>query len=383
MASVDLETRRTMMVFLGLAALVATIAGWWAARQARLPHLVGAQVVYALGADTEASDQPGLVPLGVRATAYALITFRRGERGALRYLCAHPRVRLKGQPVPVEPLSAWPTSGGILRGLWLTIEPEFPGWAEVRPEDAHRLQYREFLAPDLGRELYAEVEWRAYSDAFLARRLAGMVIPGGAYRLKVRVAAYATEHDLVPTQWVSSAGADDVFSGDVPTVIGEVELPGVDGRRAAPFFRLPCFTFADGVWPEGGPEWPLPLTPAQLLAQRFIVTPEGFASGVVDGNPFGLPWQAPRRLVARGNRFVSAGGEPLTWGREVHAGDALRRAPAYFVLLRDDGDGVLSLADEVAFAWMQPAYVAPLGIALGVETVELELLRVGRESDAP
>lgn len=377
----DLETRRTIAVFLALAAIVGAVAGWWAVRQARAPHLVGVQVVYAAGNDDEASERPGPLGADVRATAYALVTFRRGERGPLRHLCAHPRVRLEGQPVAVEPLSAWPSSGGILRGLWLTIEPEFPGWAEVRPEDAHRLQYKEFLAPDLGRELWAEVEWRAYSDAFLARRLAGTAIPGGAYRLKVRVAAYADEHDLVPTQWVSSAGANDIWTGGVPAVIRDVELPGLDGRRAAPFFRLSCFTFAEGVWPSGGPGWALPLTPAQLVAERLIVTPESFAAGIATGNPLGHPWQAPRRLLARGNRFVTPGGEPLTWGREVAAGDALRRGRAHFVLLRDDGDGVLSLADEVAFAWMQPGYAAPLGIALGAAATELELLRLRAEGE--
>lgn len=377
----DLETRRTIAVFVVLAAAVGAVAGWWAMRQARAPHLVGVQVVYAVGNGGEASERPGPLSADTRLTAYALVTFRRGDGGPLRHLCAHPRVRLEGQPVAVEPLSAWPASGGILRGLWLTIEPEFPGWAEVRPEDAHRLQYKEFLAPDLGRELQAEVEWRAYSDAFLARRLPGTTIPGGVYRLKVRVAAYADEHDLVPTQWVSSAGAEDVVTGGVPAVVRDVELPGLDGRRAAPFFRLSCFTFAEGVWPDGGPGWPLPLTPAQLVAGRLIVTPESFAAGIATGDPLGYPWRAPRRLLARGNRFVPPGGEPLAWGREVVAGDALRRGRAYFVLLRDDGDGVLSLADEVAFAWMQPGYAAPLGIALGAAATELELLRLDGEGE--
>jgi hypothetical protein len=373
---VEQETRRTVAIFAALLAGVAAVVAWWTARAARLPHLVGVQVVYAVGEGGEASDHPPPVAADARVRGYALIAFRRGERGPLRYLCGHPRVVVQGQPINVEPLSAWPASGGVLRGLWMTVEPDLPGWPNVGPEDAHRLQYKEFLAPDLGRELHVEVDWRAYSDSFLARPLPGVALRAGPYRLKVRVAAYASEHDIVPVQWVSSPGAEDVFAGRVPVVIRDVALPGLDGRRAAPFFRLSCFTFAANVWPDGGAGWSLPLTPGELVERRLIVTPESFAAGLVGGNVLAPPWQGPRRVVARGDRFVAPSGAPLAWGREVGAGDALRHGQAYFVLLQDDGDGVLSLRDTVAFAWMQPGYTAPLGIALAAVTDQLELLRL-------
>lgn len=368
--------RRTIAVFLGLAAVVAGIAVWWMARTARAPQLLSVRVVYAVEGEGQASEQPPPVPAEARVDAYALVAFRRGERGSLRYLCAHPRVLVNGEAVPVEPPSVWPASGGVLRALWLTVEPEMPGWPKVAATDGHRLQYKEFLAPDLGRELRAEVVWRSYADSFLTRPLPGAALPGGPYRLKVRVAAYATEHDIVPVQWVSSPGAAEVFAGAVPVVVRDVVLPGLDGRRAAPFFRLSCFTFAPNVWPDGGEGWPLDLTPAELVARRLIVTPESFAAGVAGGDLLAPPWQAPQRVVARGDRFVAATGAPLAWGHEVRPGDALRRGPAYFVLLHDDGDGVLSLRDTVAFAWMQPGYMAPLGIALGPAATELELLRL-------
>ncbi len=352
------------------------MAAWWTARAERAPRLASVEVVYAVGDGSQASEQPPPAPTNARVGAYALIAFRRGERGSLRYLCGHPRVVVHGQTLKVEPLSAWPASGGVLRGLWMTIEPELPGWPNVGPEDAHRLQYKEFLAPDLGRELQVEVDWRAYSDSFLARPLPGVALRAGPYRLKVRVAAYASEHDIVPVQWVSSPGASDVFAGSVPVVVRDVALPGLDGRRAAPFFRLSCFTFAADVWPDGGPNWPLALSPGQLVERGLIVTPESFAAGIAGGNPLAPPWQAPRRVVARGDRFVAPSGTPLRWGRELRPGDALRRGPAYFVLLQDDGDGVLSLRDTVAFAWMQPGHTAPLGIALASVTDQLELLRL-------
>ncbi len=373
---VDTETRRTVVVFLALTALVAGVAAWWMARAARAPQLLSVRVVYAAGEGSEASGQPAPVPAGARVKAYALVAFRRGERGPVRHLCGHRRVLVDGALLDVEPLSAWPATGGVLRGLWMTVEPELPGWPEVSATDAHRLNYKEFLAPDLGRDLQVEVDWRAYSDAFLARPLPGVDLRAGPYRLKVRVAAYATEHDIMPVQWVSSPGAGDVFTGTLPAVTRDVTLPGLDGRLAAPFFRLSCFTFAPNVWPDGGQQWPLGLTPAELVARRLIVTPESFAAGIASGTGVERPWQAPQRVVARGDRFVALTGEPLAWVREVRPGDALRRGSAYFVLLQDDGDGVLSLRDTVAFAWMQPAYMAPLGIALGSVATELELLRL-------
>lgn len=369
------EARRTLAIFLALAALVGAVAIWWSARQARAPQLVAVRVVFAWEGSGVATDRPALVPAGQDVTAYAVVSFRRGQRGPLRHLCAHPRVELHGEALPVEPPSAWPSSGGVLRALWMTVEPEFPGWAEVSPREAHRLEYKEFLAPEWGRELSARVDWRAYSDAFLTKRLAGLALPGGPVRVKVRVAAYADEFDLVPAQWVSSPGAEEVFAGGVATVVRDVPLPGLDGRRAAPFLRLSCFTFAAGVWPDGGADWPLPFTPRELIARRAIVTPETFAAAMVTGDPLATPWQAPRRLVAEADRFVATPGKPLEWGREVAAGDALRRGAVYFVLVGDDGDGVLSLRDQVAFAWMQPGYVAPLGIALESLATEVELLR--------
>lgn len=372
----DSETRRTLVVFFTLAAVVAAVAAWWTAREAQAPRLVGVEVVYASGEGGEASDQPAPVSADARVTAYALVTFRRGERGAPRYLCGHDKVRVNGARLEVEPPAAWPASGGVLRALWMTVEPDLPGWPEVGPADAQRLAYKEFLAPDLGRNLLTEVDWRAYSDAFLARPLPGVGLRAGPYRLKVRVAAYATEHDIVPVQWTSSPGAEDVLAGNVPLVTRDVVLAGLDGRRAAPFFRLSCFTFAANVWPDGGQGWSLALTPAELVAKRLIVTPASFAAGVASGDPLNAPWRSPQRVVASGDRFVDSSGEPLAWGREVGTGDALRRGPGYFVLLHDDGDGVLSLRDAVVFAWMQPGYSAPLGIALGSVATELELLRL-------
>jgi hypothetical protein len=376
------ETRRLVVVFAVLALAAVAVAAWWFARTARAPHLVAVRVVFRGAGETIASDRSRSVPQGVKEEVAALVSYRRGRKGSLHYLCAFSPVEVDGKEVEPEGPASWPSSGGVLRALWYSVEPALPGWKDLTAKEADKVAYKDFLANEMGRGLEAEMGWEVHADDFLARALPGDALPGGVYRVKVRVSSYPTKDDIVPTESVSSPGAADIWGGTVPTVVRTTEIPGTSAAVSR-YLHLGCFTFARGTWPAGGSGWPLPLTPQQIVERGFAVTPRSVAAVAAGSDPLGNPWQQPVEVRARGDGWVGPHGRVLRWGRDVHAGDALRVGDAYFSLLADDGDGLLSLGDTVLFAWMQPAYTAPLGIALASEATTLELLRLPRGAPAP
>ena len=231
---------------------------------------------------------------------------------------------------------------------------------------AGRLRYEEFLAPELGRELLARATLEAHNDDFLSAPLPGNGIPAGPLRLKVRVGVYRREGDVLPRQAVSSPGATALLAGQVPTVIVELPpTPGVD-PGAAGLLRLAAFTFAPGVWPDGGAGWPLPLSPRELVRRGLIATPEAVAAAAAAADPLAEPWRPPAPLAVAGDELRDAAlVRKLRWGSDVRSGDAVRAGERWAVLVADDGDGVLSPGDRALFAWAAPARFGTLAEALG------------------
>jgi hypothetical protein len=120
------------------------------------------------------------------------------------------------------------------------------------------------------------------------------------------------------------------------------------------------------VWPDGGPGWPLALSPRELVRRRLIVTPEAFANAAAAGDPLAAPWRAPMTMELTGSELRGVTPrEKLQWGSDVHPGDAVNCGARWATLIADDGDGVLSLADRALFAWVGPARFATLAEALG------------------
>ncbi len=372
----EAETRTAVRIFVVLVAAVAAAVELWTVRQARRPHLVSVRVVFRGAGERVASDALRSFPPGSAVEAAAVLTYRRG-RGPLRHLCALAPVQLAGHPLQVEPVSSWPASGGELRASWYTVEPSLLAWREVGPESADKLAYRDFLAPELGRGLVTRLDFASRNDDFLARTVAGNALPAGPFRLKVRVGSYRTAEDLVATESVSSPGADQVFSGAVPKIVVEFPFPpGIDPRLSA-HLRLGCFTFRPEVWPEAA-GWPLPLSPARLVSEGFVTTPLAFAAAAGGGTALEPGWGAAAEVAVAGIELrYRRGGAPLRWGVGVRAGDVLRWGEMYLVLLEDDGDGTLSLADVAVFAWEEPARLAPLALALRGKDGPLQLLRRG------
>jgi len=70
-------------------------------------------------------------------------------------------------------------------------------------------------------------------------------------------------------------------------------------------------------------------------------------------------------------------GRPLRWGEDLQPGDLLEDRGQYIVLLADDGDGILGLADRVVVCWRRPPVMTTLDQATRDDAVGAEILRHG------
>lgn len=371
----DDDSRRLVLVGVVLFGAVLAVILWWMRRTATAPHLVDVVVVTRVEGEAVASDGFRVVPFGAKVTAAAVLSYRRGEGGEVHKLCAFPDVEIGGKRISVQPLERWPASGGQLRAHWFTVEPSYFGGLDLSPAAAaEKLAFKDFLAADLGNDLTARLTWEAHNDEFLATPPSGNLIDGGPVRLKVRVGIYEDENDLIASESVLSPGAEQILGGEVPGVALTPDLPLPLGSNVAPFLRLACFTFAKGVWPDGGNDWPLPLTPQELVERSLVATPSTLAAQGAAGDPLSTAWGAELAVVARGTSWRTAAGGRLRWGTDFGPGDALVVGARWATLVSDDGDGELGVGDAALFGWEEPARLAPLAVALPANATDATLM---------
>lgn len=366
------EHRRLLLVATTILGLVLVAFAFWRHYEDRRPQLLEVAVVFLPEGEELARPDPPPVKEGVRVWAGALLQFRQG-RGPVRYLCPFPHVLWQGQKFAPAPPSAWPKGYGVLKAHWFTVEPAFFGGEDITAESAEKLIYQDFAAAELGNDLKTLVEPEAHNDDFFTEPVKGNTLGGGFWRLKVKVSVYRDPQDLLPWASVSSPGAGQLMK--VPALGRFAPVPAGVHPKVSLAFRCPVFTFAPDVWPFGGEGWPLPLSPKELVAGFFVMTPQAVAALAAVGDPLAEPWKSPQTLFLRKDRWLAANGSLTRWGAEVMPGDALTWSGRWAVAWRDDGNGILDGGDEVLVAWMQPPRLLPLH-EIGTVTSKLTLLRV-------
>lgn len=366
------EHRRLLLVAATIIAMLLVAFAVWRRHEDRRPQLLEAAVVFLPQGEELARPDPSAVTEEVRVWAGALVQFRQG-RGPVRYLCPFPRVLWKGQTLAPEPPSAWPKGYGVLKAHWFTVEPAFFGGEDITAESAEKLDYQDFSAAELGNDLKTLVELEAHNDDFLTEPVKGNTLGGGFWRLKVKVSVYRDPQDLLPWASVSSPGAGQLMK--VPAFGRFAPVPAGVHPKVSLAFRCGVFTFAPDVWPFGGEGWPLPLSPKELVAGFFAMTPQAVAALAAVGDPLAEPWKSPKTLFLRKDRWLAANGSVTRWGSEVMSGDALTWSGRWAVAWRDDGNGILDGGDEVLVAWMQPPRLLTLH-EISAATTTLTLLRV-------
>lgn len=367
-------SRDSLRPWLVAAAIVGAVGALFLmqhAREALRPVLLDVRVVTATEADPVYRDGIRRLAPGEGYTAAVALRIRQAGSGTF-WMAPVNRLALDDRDTPHRVLPAWPEKDRVARVLWMTLECTHLGGELTPGEESDLLEYRTFLAGEMGRDLLATTEPEPHNDDFLAPEDQPRTGGPGTFRLVARVEIVSDTSDLAPLQAVVSPGPGDPTGPLVATVMRSWDVPQPVHPEAGELFNLPGFE------PPPGDPAGAAARLAGLAGRRLAVSSAAFAGTALTGDPGAdleaLPVALDLRL--QGGRFL-ARGRPVRWGKNVDAGDLLEEKGHWLVLLADDGDGVLDLDDEAAHAWGRPPARGTLAGLLEPGPVLMHLRRHG------
>jgi hypothetical protein len=342
----------------------------------RRPLLLEARIVTATGVDPVFSE--GRKRVGPGEPVEAVVALRVGRRGTEgQWLAPVDRMALDGEEMEHVKSSKWPEAGRALRVFWFSVESTNLG-GSLSPENAgERLQYRSFLATEMGRGLRAQRLPDTHNDDHIGEQSTSSAGGSGTVRLYARVEVVETLSDLRPLQAVTTIGVEAVFDPGFPTISRSVDFGGAVNDDVGELFRLPGFEPKS----EGG-EWNEATTPAfgmsftDLVSKRFVTSSRTLAAVAVAGRA-DVDLESFDRLgsVEITEDRANCRGRALEWGTDVVEGDVLIDGDHWWVLLGDDGNGQLDPADAVLHCWGRPPERTTLWASLESETLTVEHAR--------
>lgn len=369
-----------MIVFAVLVAAVSAPFVVDHVRESRRPVLVGARVVTAATSDPVfRSGRRRVAPGDEVEIALAVRVARSGRDD--RWLSPVPELSIDGEAVPHVRSEEWPDHDRVIRVFWFTVECSYVGGVLSSDNAAERLRYRTFLAPEMGRSLRALRLPEIHNDDHLGQEVAAGPEAAGTIRLYARAEVVEGSGDVRPLQAASSLGVEQLFDPRFPTVLRGADLGAGVHPAAGELFGLPGFEPSGGSPAERDAvtEEAFGRRFAELVEERVVVSSWTLAAvaatGRADVDPSSL---ADLGELTVGDEWLSSGGRPATWGREVEPGDLLVGGDHWLVLLGDNGDGVLDPADAVLHSWRRPAERSTVFAALDAGT-----RRVGHRRAAP
>jgi hypothetical protein len=371
------DSRLLLWIGSAILAILVIIAFLWQYHERGRPVLKEVRVVTASASDPVFRDGlRRLAPGESYQLATALLVEQRGH--GEYWICPCKDLVLAGQVTPHVESSRWPDSDRILRVFWSTIECSYLGGELTTSNAAERLQYRAFLAPELGRGMLVKGDLEAHNDDFLAGVPAPPDPAPGTLRYRARVEIADESEQMVPLQAVNSLGPEALSNPRLPTISRAMKVPEGLHAEVGELFLLPGFVpspakgkAADDVTVEA-----LGRTVHELVADREMASSTTFAAVALTGKPawnsgsirhLGAVDVLPGRLERRGR--------PLRWGHEVLPGDLVKIGRHWIVLLSDNGNGVLDLNDRVIHCWGRPAQEVTLLEALDEGVTEIDLYR--------
>jgi len=364
----------TLRPFLVAAAIVGLVAAFFLGshvRQAFRPVLEDVRVVTATASDPVYRD--GVRHLGPDEAYTAAVVLRLRQRGKGTYWVAPvERVALGGKELPHDVVPGWPEADRAVRVLWMTVESAHLGGELTAGKEEDLLEYRTFLAPEMGRDLIAAREPEPHNDDFLAPEDQTPAGGPGTLRLAARVEVVADPADIAPLQAVTSP-TDPRGPLPHPAVLMRGwRVPGGIHAEAGELFCLPGFEAPPDD--TGGSAARL----VGLARERLATSSATFVATALSGDPSLEPGSlgVVAHLRLAGGRIL-AGSRSLGWGRDVRRGDVLDMNGHLFLLIADDGDGLLDLDDEAAHSWGRPPARGRLGDLLEPGPVAAVLRRHG------
>jgi len=324
-------------------------------REIRRPQLLEARIVTATGVDRVFRDGRRSVPAG--ETVEAALALRIGRRGSVgRWIAPVHKLALDGGEIDHQETESWPEKGREVRVFWFSVECSNLGGSLNAENAAERLGYRTFLAPEMGRGLRAERMPENHNDDHIGQLSVTAPKGAGTIRLYARVEIVESDSDLRSLQAVTTADLEAVLDPGFPTILGSADFGGTIHHSVGELFGLPGFepSSETGAWNE--------VTVAafgrsftDLVAERFVVSSRTLAAVAATGEPsFQEGALTDLGTLSITPEEVRRRGRALRWQDDVRVGDLLVDGDHWWVLLEDDGSGVLDPADTVLHCWGRP-----------------------------
>lgn len=374
------DSRRLLIVFAVLTAAVAAPFLFDFVRESRRPVLTEARVVTATSSDPVFRSGRRRVAPGDEVRIALAVRIEKAGRG-VRWLAPVEALAIDGEPVQHLRSDAWPDREHTLRVFWFTVECRYVGGVLTKDNAAERLSYQTYLAPEMGRGLLALRPPDFHNDDHLGETAAAVVDGAGTLRLYARAEVVEETGDLRPLQAVTSLELEHLLDSRFPAVLRGAELGAGLHPTAGELFGLPGFEPAgespaarDAVTePAFGRRF------AELVEERLVVSSSTLAAVAATGRADAdLSALAVLGELAVGDERLSAGGRPAAWGAAIMPGDLLLDGEHWLVLLADNGDGVLDLADTVLHSWKRPPARTTLFAALDPEASRVMHLRAAQ-----
>jgi hypothetical protein len=372
------DSKLPIAIFVAIVVLIATPFLLDRYRESRRPLLQEARVVSATTSDPVFREGQRRIPAAEAVeVALALRIGRKGSRGD--WFAPVTRLAIDGQETGHVETGNWPEPGRLLRVFWFSVESTNLGGRLDRENAGERLQYRTFLAPEMGQGLRAERLPDTHNDDHIGQQSNAAANEAGTVRLYARIEVVEALSDLRPQQTVATRSLDQLLDPEFPVISRSADLGGAADDTVGELFGLPGFE------PSGSTEdWNEVTVPAfgrsfaDLVSERFVVSSYTLAAVSVSGRPdLDLT-----RLTRLGQLEVTPDsvrrrGRTLRWEDEVVASDLLVDGDHWRVLLGDDGNGILDPADTVLHCWGRPPERTTLWATLETETLTMEHLRYG------
>jgi len=275
----------------------------------------------------------------------------------------------------------WPDEGRLVRVFWFSVESSILGGSLTAENAGQRLRYRTYLAPEMGRGLRATGLPDNHNDDHIGERAEGVAERSGTVRLYARAEIVERQKDIQALSTATTRGVEHLLEPHFPTIFRTADLGEGISVTAGELFGLPGFEPRDdppGTWNE--------VTAAafgrrftDLVSDRLAVSSWTLAAVAVTGEPELDPdLLTPLGEVTEAGDRLQRRGRALTWQSEVRRGDLMQSGDRWIVLLEDDGNGVLDLADTVLHCWGEPPKLTTLLTALDPEATTAQLYRYER-----
>ena len=373
------DSKLPIAIFTALVALVATPFFVDYIREIRRPVLMEARVVTATANDPVFREGRRRVETGETVEAAVALRFgRRGKPG--QWLAPVEQLAIGGSDSDHQRADTWPEAGRSVRVFWFSVESTNLGGSLNAENASDRLQYRTFLAPEMGRSLRAERLPETHNDDHIGQRATMTPDGAGTVRIYARVEVVESDTDLRALQVVTTTGLEAILSPEFPAVFRPADLGKGIHPSVGEFFGLPGFEphSETGAWNEVTiPDFQMSFS--DLVSQRLVVSSRTLAAIAVSGGP-DIDTDA---LTALGTLSITPEavlrkGRVLRWGRDVSPGDLLVDGEHWWVLLGDEGDGELNPTDAVLHCWRRPPERTTLDASLEARELTVEHYRYER-----